>query len=316
MVTRSTDLLGLAGVGTLAKRPVDQIQLIDLDEIVPNTKQSRTIFIDETIEDLAASIEAEGLINPITVRQIDKSLTVRQDNAQYELVAGERRWRAFKLLKAKGLQEFNKIHSLVRSVDDQSMRRRNLVENIEREDLGVLDLARTYFELKEEYGSVEDVAKAIKKSRSLIFKYTRIAEASDEIKEIIRRNNLDLRPTEVMLTLIARLKSEGKTEILAKVMDELKKEPVDSFFLRDLQARIFGIALPPTVSTLEMPAGADGGKEKKEKKNDHLWQFIKTYENRLSVGEAGLTAKEQSSLVGKVTKFFKALGAQKVEVTF
>lgn len=312
-VNRSADLLGLAGIGALSERPVDQIKLIDLDKIIPNAKQSRTMFIDETIQSLATSIEAEGLISPIVVRPREKG-----DGHPYELVSGERRWRAFKLLKDKGLEKFNQIQALVRTIDDQSMRRKNLIENIEREDLSVLDLARTYSDLKEEYGSVEEVAKAINKSRSLVHKYLRVAEATDEIKDIIRRNNLDLRPSETMQAMVRRLESEGKTEILATVMTELKSSPVDSHSLWEMQARIFGgqaLSSQPTKDNVNLKNEIkDTGREVKQ--NEFLWQFVKAYEHRLDLGDTGLTAKEKESLSGKIGKFLKALGARKVEIRF
>lgn len=313
MVTRSADLLGLAGVGVLKERPVDQIRLIDLDKIIPNSKQSRTIFIDETIQSLAKSIEAEGLISPIVVRSREKG-----DANPYELVSGERRWRAFKVLRDKGLEKFNQIQALVRTIDDQSMRRKNLIENIEREDLSVLDLARTYSDLKEEYGSVDEVAKAVNKSRSLVHKYLRVAESSDEIKDIIRRNNLDLRPSETLQAMIRRLQSEGKTEILDAVMTELKSSPVDSNSLWEMQAKIFGVpaGLIPAGNEKIVQKKETNEHAQKEKQKEFLWQFVKEYEHRIDLGEPGLTAKEQIALVGKIGKFLKALGAHKVEVKF
>jgi ParB family chromosome partitioning protein len=312
-VNRSADLLGLAGIGALSERPVDQIKLIDLDKIIPNAKQSRTMFIDETIQSLATSIEAEGLISPIVVRPREKG-----DGHPYELVSGERRWRAFKLLKDKGLEKFNQIQALVRTIDDQSMRRKNLIENIEREDLSVLDLARTYSDLKEEYGSVEEVAKAINKSRSLVHKYLRVAEASDEIKDIIRRNNLDLRPSETMQAIIRRLQSEGKTEILDTVMAELKSSPVDSNSLWEMQAKIFGVPVGLAPADINRVGQKKEIKDSplKENQKEFLWQFVKDYEHRLDLGDTGLTAKEKESLSGKIGKFLKALGARKVDIRF
>lgn len=127
---------------------------IDLAAIEPNPHQPRTEFDEVELEELAASIRSEGVLQPITVRRAD---------AGYQIVMGERRARAARLA---GLTQ---IPAVVRDIDDAGMQRLALIENIQREDLNLIDEARAYKALCEQPGATQaDVADMVGKSRQRI----------------------------------------------------------------------------------------------------------------------------------------------------
>ena len=133
---------------------------ISVDSIDLNPFQPRTNFNKKDIDDLASSIKVLGLIQPITVKV---------DNDRYELISGERRLRAFKLLK------INNIPAYVRKADDQASLEMALVENIQRKDLDPIEIAISYSRLIDELNiSQEDMSKRVGKDRSTISNYIRL----------------------------------------------------------------------------------------------------------------------------------------------
>ena len=129
--------------------------VIPLDAIVPNPQQPRSRFDDESLDNLAASIREVGVLQPIVVRQTGAG--------EYQLVAGERRWRA---AEAVGLKE---IPAIIRDGDDASGLTEALIENLQREDLTSLEEAAAYRQLMEDFGLThEEVALRVGKSRSAV----------------------------------------------------------------------------------------------------------------------------------------------------
>ena len=145
---------------------------IDISKIYPNKKQPRKNFDEKEIKELSESIKNQGLIQPIVVRETSSK--------NYEIIAGERRWRACQLA---GLHSVNCV---VMSVDDKSVYELALIENIQRENLNVVEEARAYKNLIE-LNSIknEELSKKIGKSSSHISNLIRILDLDEEIHQMI-----------------------------------------------------------------------------------------------------------------------------------
>jgi ParB family chromosome partitioning protein len=145
---------------------------IDISKIYPNKKQPRKNFEEKEIRELSESIKNQGLIQPIVVRETSGSM--------YEIIAGERRWRACQLA---GLHS---VSSVVMSVDDKNVYELALIENIQRENLNVVEEAKAYKNLIELNGiKNEELSKKIGKSTSHISNLIRILDLDDEIHQMI-----------------------------------------------------------------------------------------------------------------------------------
>lgn len=151
--------------------------LIPLEAIVPNPHQPRARFDDEALESLAASIREVGVLQPVVVSRVGEG--------QYQLVAGERRWRAAQMV---GLKE---IPSVVREGDDVSGLTEALVENLQREDLTPLEEAGAYRQLLEDFGlTQEEVALRVGKARSSISNTLRLLQLPAVIQGLLEAGEL------------------------------------------------------------------------------------------------------------------------------
>jgi len=177
-----------------------KITKISIDKIKPNPNQPRKHVKEETIKELAESIKEKGLIQPIIVRE-------KED--YYEIVAGERRWRASQLA---GLKE---VPVVIRNdISEVESLELALIENIQREDLNPIDLAIAYNELIEKYNlTQEELSKIVSKSRSAIANTIRLLKLPEEIKNLIINGKLSEGHGRVLLALedekeITRLANE------------------------------------------------------------------------------------------------------------
>jgi ParB family chromosome partitioning protein len=160
---------------------------LDIDSIIPNPKQPRTVFNDAQIKELSESIKEHGLLQPISVTR---------DGDHYILIAGERRLRASK--KAG----FSTIKAIVVNIDDDKLSELALIENIQREDLNPVELAHSYQKLLEEHGLTHDeLAKKVAKSRSSISNTLRLLNLSVYVQDSISNNKITLGHAKVMLGL-------------------------------------------------------------------------------------------------------------------
>ena len=152
--------------------------VIDIDDIKPNTMQPRKAFDPEKMEELTASIESHGVISPVILRKADEG---------YELVAGERRWRA---ARKAGLK---KIPAIVCEVTDEESAKVALIENLQREDLNTVEEAAAYQVIIQKYKMTqEDLAKTVGKSRSHIANTLRALQMQEEIVDMLRKGELTL----------------------------------------------------------------------------------------------------------------------------
>lgn len=150
----------------------EQLVEIGVEEIKGHAWQSRSAISDEELEELAASIKAHGLVQPVVVRP-------RKDGG-YELVAGERRWRA---CRALGME---RMPAVVRACDDLSAAAMALIENLQRENLRPLEEARAYKRLLEEFGlTQEELARRIGKSRAAVANSLRLLGLTERTRELL-----------------------------------------------------------------------------------------------------------------------------------
>ncbi len=155
-------------------------QMLPLTSLAPNPQQPRRHFADQQLEELAASIKAQGVLQPILVRPLPGTAPQK-----YEIVAGERRWRASTMA---GLAE---VPVTVRELNDQEALVLALVENLQREDLNPLEEARGMQQLRDEFGlSQEDLAQRLGKSRSAIANTLRLLSLSEEARQDLAEGRL------------------------------------------------------------------------------------------------------------------------------
>jgi ParB family chromosome partitioning protein len=148
------------------------VRIVDVDRITPNPEQPRLSMDQATLDELAASIREHGVLQPILVRPLD-------DNA-FQLIAGERRWRAS---MAAGLRT---IPALVEDIDDDTALEISIIENLQREDLTPLDEAAMYDRMVREHGySVRKLAQKLGKDKGYLENRLRLADAPPEIRELV-----------------------------------------------------------------------------------------------------------------------------------
>lgn len=174
------------------------ILFLDLNDIKPNSKQPRKNFPDDKIEELARSIEAHGIIQPIMVRAAGEG---------YEIVAGERRWRAARRANLK------QVPCIVRELTEEQNMLVAIIENMQREDLNPMEEAEALQQMIENYGMTqEEVSKSVGKSRPYITNALRLLKLQPEIREMVVRGEL----TNGHARAILGVKEEKKQLLLAK----------------------------------------------------------------------------------------------------
>jgi len=153
------------------------VTMIPIEQITPNHDQPRQEFEEEALQELATSIITHGLIQPITVR--------RFNDKEYQIISGERRWRASKLAKLEAIPAY------VRIANDQQMMEMALVENIQRENLNALEVAITYQRLIDEFQlNHEELALRVGKKRTTITNFLRLLELAPTVKEHLRDGDI------------------------------------------------------------------------------------------------------------------------------
>ncbi|MGH9408545.1 MAG: ParB/RepB/Spo0J family partition protein [Vicinamibacterales bacterium] len=164
---------------------------IDVDLLRPNKFQPRTDMNDERIEGLARSIRANGVIQPIIVRRVENG-----DAAKFEIIAGERRWRA---AQRAGLL---KVPVVVRDVPEDRLLAVALIENIQRENLNPVEEAHAYRRLADEFHlTQEQIAEAVGKDRSSIANYVRLLRLPHEVRAKLASNALSMGHARALLAL-------------------------------------------------------------------------------------------------------------------
>ena len=185
---------------TSEKNKIVELKVV---EVEPNRKQARKEFNYKKLEELAESIKTFGVLQPIIVAK---------KNGYYEIIAGERRWRASKLANMKT------IPAIIREDEDEENTHISIIENVQRENLNAIEKAQGYKEAMENYNlSVEEFAKKIGKTKSAITDILQILKLSDKVLELARRENL----------------SETGSKMLLEIEDEDKQYEMALYILED-----------------------------------------------------------------------------------
>jgi len=164
------------------------MQNIGVDLIQRGTYQPRVHFEPEALQDLAESIKAQGVIQPIVVRPIG--------SGQYELIAGERRWRASQLA---GMSD---IPAVIRELDDQTAAAISLIENIQREDLNPLEESRALQRLIDEFSMThQQVAEVVGRSRAAVTNLLRLRDLNEDVKKLLEEGKLGMGHARALLAL-------------------------------------------------------------------------------------------------------------------
>ena len=169
-------LIDTNGVRTQGSSTINEVPL---NEISPNPNQPRRDFDEEALRELAASIQQIGIIQPITLRQIE--------DHKFQIIAGERRWRASQLA---GL---NAIPAYIRTINDENIMEMALVENIQREDLNAIEIALAYEQLLDHEGMTQEkVSERVGKSRTAITNYLRLLRLPAQVQMALQKKEIDM----------------------------------------------------------------------------------------------------------------------------
>lgn len=177
-------------LGDFAEEPLEKsaYQLLPIYKVEPNPDQPRRDFDEEELQALADSITEHGIIQPLTVRQLS--------SGYYQIIAGERRWRAARLA------EFQEVPAIIIEADDKKAMELALIENLQRQDLNPVEEALGYQSLMQDYGlTQEDAAKRVGKSRPTVANALRLLNLCPEALEHLRKGDLTSGHARAILTL-------------------------------------------------------------------------------------------------------------------
>ena len=193
----------------------NSVQKINISQIVPNPSQPRKNFKDEELKELSSSIKNQGLIQPIIVKPTD-------DN-QFQIIAGERRWRACQI---NGMHE---VDCVIKEIDEASILEAALIENIQREDLNVIEEANAYKGLIDIKGiSNENLAKLIGKSPSHVSNILRLLELDTKIQEMVIQGDLSMGHARALIGVPDAINKAN--EIIEKKLSVRQVEKITSEF--------------------------------------------------------------------------------------
>ena len=199
----------------------EELRELPLDQLSPGRHQPRRHFEAEALEELAVSIRAQGVVQPIVVRPLP--------GGRYEIVAGERRWRA------AGVAGLNTIPAVVRELDERAAMTVALVENIQRADLNPLEEAEALQRLIADCGLThEQAATAVGRKRASVTNLLRLTELAAEVQALLRDGALSLGHAKVLLGTEGEHQTELARQVVARQLS-----------VRQLEQLVDGAALPP-----------------------------------------------------------------------
>ncbi|NOH81443.1 ParB/RepB/Spo0J family partition protein [Vibrio sp. RE86] len=178
---------------------------LNINSLKPGVYQPRKDMEPEALEELAASIESQGIIQPIVVRQVESD--------KFEIIAGERRWRA---ARKAGLKQ---VPCVVKNVEDRAAIAMALIENIQREDLNVIEEAVALDRLQEEFSLThQQVADVIGKSRTTVSNLLRLNQLENDVKSLVANKQLEMGHARALLALEGEQQCEVASQVAKKQM--------------------------------------------------------------------------------------------------
>lgn len=205
-------LLGAGQAAMAGEERGEELRNLPVDLIQRGKYQPRVDMHPESLEDLASSIRAQGVVQPIVVRPLAAP-------GRYEIIAGERRWRAAQLA---GLQE---IPAVVRDVPDQAAIAMALIENIQRENLNPIEEANALQRLIDEFALThQQAAEAVGRSRAAVSNLLRLLELPGEVKRMLEHGDLEMGHARALLGLSGAMQGEAARQVAAKSLSVRETE--------------------------------------------------------------------------------------------
>ena len=275
-------LIGISEVRTDGSSAISEIEI---DSISPNPDQPRRSFSDEGLDELAASIREIGIIQPLSLRSAP--------DGGYQIIAGERRWRAAQRAGQ------HRVPAYVRTASDSEVTEMALIENIQREDLNSIEVALAFRKLIDTYDLTQErLSERVGKSRSVITNHLRLLKLPAEIQIALRDRRLDMGHARALLSIddpklqLKIFKQILKEGLSVRMVEQLAREaaegtPIDpaakrptqqqshdyDFFVRDLQQYF------PTPVKFSRNASGKGSITLKFDNDEQLMQLVGAFEN-------------------------------------
>ena len=200
-----------AGPGATDAAVDGNFRLLPVDIIRRGKHQPRRIVEESALQELAHSVRARGIVQPIVVRPAG--------SGRFEIVAGERRWRAAQMA---GLDE---VPAVVHECSDQEAAAIALIENIQREDLNPIEEAQGYRTLADEFGLThQELADAVGRSRSAVSNALRLLDLNDDVRALVERGELDMGHARALLSLSGAVQSETAAEVVRRGLSARETE--------------------------------------------------------------------------------------------
>lgn len=214
--------------------PGERVQTVNVEDILPSPLQPRREFKADALNELIESIRERGIIQPLIVRRV---------NGRYELIAGERRWRAARQV---GLAQAPVI---VREASDQQVLELALIENLQRADLNILEEARAYHRLAGDFGlKQEDIGKKVGKSRAAVANAMRLLDLDDQVQEWLVQDRLSVGHAKVLLAVKSHDEQRALAEHLIRQGATVRAaEKLVAEHLARAHAAVDGFAPAPSV---------------------------------------------------------------------
>ena len=211
----------LFAANDLQEEPEGELLTLPIGKVEPREAQPRKTFDEQALQDLADSIAQYGLIQPIVARRLE--------GGYYQIIAGERRWRASRMA---GLTE---VPVRVLEADDRRTAELALVENLQREDLNPIEEAKGYRTLMEEYGlTQEETARSVGRSRPAVANALRLLSLSPQVMELVEKKELSAGHARALLPLSSdQLQLEAAREVLKKALSVRRTEQLAAKWSRD-----------------------------------------------------------------------------------
>lgn len=212
-----------------------------VSQLRPGRFQPRKTIPEEELEPLAESIKQQGILQPIVVRETKKGA--------YEILAGERRWRA---AQKAGLRE---VPVIIKDVSDQDALAIGIIENIQRENLNALEEAKALERLCKDFGlSHQDAAKLVGKSRTVVTNLLRILNLRPEVKMMLERGEIDLGHAKVLLGLDGKHQVSAAQEVVTKQLSVRETEVLVANYQKDSKKPVSGGSAPmdPDIRRLQL----------------------------------------------------------------
>ena len=269
----------------------NELKQLPVSRLEPRREQPRTVFDDAALQELAESLRRYGVIQPVTARKLD--------NGFYQIIAGERRWRAARLA---GLEE---IPVRVIEADDRRTAELALVENLQREDLNPIEEARGYQALIDEYGMTqEEAAQSVGRSRPAITNALRLLSLSPAVLSLVEEGKLSAGHARALLPITEeKAQKAAADEVLKKSLSVRRTEQLAARQLKEKKAP----------ETAKGPDGVDYAADVSDTLSSLLGRRVRLVEGR-TAGRIELSfygADDREALIAELEKFGREKAGKK-----